>query len=206
MALSLLHVQVLFPTVQVGQSGKYPSLESQLRLDRVQRSKDGDPLQERTRRVLLDYILFCVRERGTRQPRPTSVEAALLRSVTRQIQQEHQGLFSSFRNYPGNRLELVKQMADNLLSNAQDFNWGRLVMLLAFTGTLLNQGPYRTVKQRSDLRSRLLVDRDCYFIVILLYSLLMGQHRSRLEALGGWVRPLEHAGRWLGGGGRRTPC
>ncbi|GAB1294440.1 Guanine nucleotide-binding protein subunit beta-5 [Apodemus speciosus] len=109
-----------------------------------------------------------------------------LRFPTVQIQQEHQGLFSSFRNCQGNRLELVKQMADNLLSSGQDFNWGRLVMLLTFTGTLLNQGPYRTVKRRTDLRNRRLVDRDCYFIVILLYGLLMGRHRSRLEALGGW--------------------
>ena len=159
-----------------------------------------DPLQARTKRLLIDYLSFCSREPGTRPSRPTSVEAALLRSVTRQIQQEHQALFSSFRNWQGNRLELVKQMADNLLSNDQHFNWGRLVMLLAFTGTLVNQGSYRAVKQRPDLRNHLLVTRDCYFIVVLLYSLLMGRHRSKLEALGGWVRPLENTGDGLGRG------
>ncbi|XP_031199594.1 bcl-2-like protein 10 isoform X1 [Mastomys coucha] len=145
-----------------------------------------DPLLDRTQRLLTDYLLFCAREPGTPEPPPTSVEAALLRSVTRQLQQENPGFFSSFRNCQDNRLELVRQMADKLLSSDQDFNWGRLVMLLAFTGKLMNQGPYRAVKQRRDLMNRLLVDRDCCIIVSLLCSLLMGRHRSRLEALGGW--------------------
>ncbi|XP_031199595.1 bcl-2-like protein 10 isoform X2 [Mastomys coucha] len=146
-----------------------------------------DPLLDRTQRLLTDYLLFCAREPGTPEPPPTSVEAALLRSVTRQLQQENPGFFSSFRNCQDNRLELVRQMADKLLSSDQDFNWGRLVMLLAFTGKLMNQGPYRAVKQRRDLMNRLLVDRDCCIIVSLLCSLLMGRHRSRLEALGGWA-------------------
>lgn len=151
-----------------------------------------DPLQERTRRLLADYLFFCAREPGAPVPPPTSVEAALLRSVTRQIQEEHEEFFSSFRECQDNRLELVKQMADKLLSQDQDFNWGQLVMLLAFTGALMNQGPYRAVKERVNLRNRLLVTRDCCLIVNFLCNLLMGRrHRSRLEALGGWVRPLE---------------
>ncbi|EDL77801.1 Bcl2-like 10 [Rattus norvegicus] len=144
----------------------------------------GDPLQDRTRRLLTDYILFCARAPNTPEPLPTSVEAALLRSVTSQIQQEHQDLFNSFRDYQGNRLELVTQMADELLSNDQEFNWGRLVMLLAFVGTLMNQD--RTVKRRRDQRNRLLLERDCYLIVSLLYNRLTGRHRSWLEAHGGW--------------------
>ena len=47
-----------------------------------------DPLHERTRRLLSDYIFFCTRESDTPEPPPTSVKAALLRSVTRQIQQK----------------------------------------------------------------------------------------------------------------------
>lgn len=160
----------------------------------------GDPLQDRTRRLLTDYILFCARAPNTPEPVPTSVEAALLRSVTSQIQQEHQDLFNSFRDYQGNRLELVTQMADELLSNDQEFNWGRLVMLLAFVGTLMNQD--RTVKRRRDQRNRLLLDRDCYLIVSLLYNRLTGRHRSWLEAHGGWVRPLERDGDGLGEGAR----
>lgn len=165
----------------------------------------GDPLQERTRRLLTDYILFCAREPGTPEPPPSSVEAAMLRSVTRQIQQKHQGFFSSFRDYQGNCPELVKRMADRLFSNDQEFTWGRLVALLALAGTLMNQGPCRTIKQRGDLRNRLLVDQDCYLIVNLLHSLLMERHRSWLEAHGGWVRPLERDGDGLGRG-RRMLC
>lgn len=143
-----------------------------------------DQLQERTRRLLTDYILFCARAPDSPEPLPTSVEAALLRSLTRQIQQENQALFDSFRNYQGNRLELVRQMADELLSNDQEFNWGRLVTLLACVGTLMNQD--RTIKQRTDQWNRLLLDRDCCLIVSLLYSRLTGHHRSWLETHGGW--------------------
>ncbi|XP_021063593.1 bcl-2-like protein 10 [Mus pahari] len=147
-----------------------------------------DRLQERTRQLLTDYIFFCARMPGTPEPPPTSVEAALLRSLTRQIQQEHRDVFTSFRERRGNRLELVKQMADKLLTKDQDFNWGQLVMLLAYAGTLMNQDPDRAVKQNGDLGNRILVYRDCCLIVNFLYSLLMGRrrHRSRLEALGGW--------------------
>nr|AAH52690.1 Bcl2l10 protein [Mus musculus] len=146
-----------------------------------------DPLHGRTRRLLSDYIFFCAREPDTPEPPPTSVEAALLRSVTRQIQQEHQEFFSSFCESRGNRLELVKQMADKLLSKDQDFSWSQLVMLLAFAGTLMNQGPYMAVKQKRDLGNRVIVTRDCCLIVNFLYNLLMGRrHRARLEALGGW--------------------
>lgn len=165
----------------------------------------GDPLEERTRRLLTDYILFCAREPGTPEPPPTSVEAAVLRSVTRQIQQEHQGVFTSFRDYQDNRPELVKQIAETFFSNNQDVTWGRLVALLVFAGTLMNQGPYRTGKQRGDLRNRLLVDIDCYLTVNFLYNLLMRRHRSWLEAHGGWVRALERDGDGLGRG-RRMLC
>lgn len=165
----------------------------------------GDPLQERTRRLLTDYILFCAREPGTPEPPPTSVEAAVLRSVTRQIQQKHQGFFSSLRDYQGNRPELVRWMTGILFSSDRDFTWGHLVALLALAGTLMNQGPCRTVEQRRDLRNHLQVAQDCYLTVDLLYNLLMDRHRSWLEAHGGWVRPLERDGDGLGRG-RRMLC
>lgn len=161
-----------------------------------------DLLQGRTRLLLTDYILSCAREPGTPEPPPTSVEAAMLRSVTRQIQQKHQGFFSSFRDYQGNRPELVKQLVDKFFFNDQDLTWDRLAALLAFAGTVVTQSPCRTVKQRRDLWNRLLVDQDCYLTVNLLYNLLMGRYRSWLEAHGGWVRPLEHDGDGLGRGCR----
>ncbi|KAL6037690.1 hypothetical protein STEG23_005959 [Scotinomys teguina] len=145
-----------------------------------------DPLLERTRRLLTDYLTFCAREPGTPEPPPRSAEEALLRSVAAQVQQQHQNFFSSFLGYQGNRLELMTQMADGVLSDVQNFNWGRLVLLLTFAGTLLNQGPCKAAKQKKVPRNQAQVTQDCQLIVDLLCSRLLGQHRSWLESHDGW--------------------
>ncbi|XP_028723295.1 bcl-2-like protein 10 [Peromyscus leucopus] len=145
----------------------------------------GDPLLERTRRLLTDYLTFCAREPGTPEPPPGSTEAALLRSVAGEIQEHYQEFFSSFLGYQGNRLELVTRMVNVVLSDT--INWGRLVLVLTFAGTLLNQGPCKATKQKKSGRgNQSHVTRDCQLIVDFLCSRILGQHRSWLEAQGGW--------------------
>ncbi|XP_036048626.1 bcl-2-like protein 10 [Onychomys torridus] len=145
-----------------------------------------DPLLERTRRLLTDYLTFCAREPGTPEPPPRSTEAALLRTVAAHVQRQHQEFFSSFLGYRGNRLELITRMADGVLSDAKGFNWGRLVLLLTFAGTLLNQGPCKATRQKSGLKNQAQVTQDCQLIVDLLCSRILGQQRSWLEAHDGW--------------------
>ncbi|KAL1782147.1 bcl-2 10 [Sigmodon hispidus] len=145
-----------------------------------------DQLLDRTRRLLTDYLTFCAQEPGAPEPPPTSVEAALLRSVAAHIQHQHRFFFSPFMDYQGNRLELVTQMADALLFDDQSFNWGRLVLLLTFAGTLLNQGSCKAIRRRNVVRNQIQVVRDCHLLVDLLCNRLLGQHRSWLEARDGW--------------------
>lgn len=153
----------------------------------------GDPLLERTRRLLTDYLTFCAREPGTPEPPPGSTEAALLRSVAGEVQENYQEFFSSFLGYQGNRLELVTRMVDVVLSDT--INWGRLVLVLTFAGTLLKQGPCKATKQKRRGRgNQSQVTRDCQLIVDFLCSRILGQHRSWLEAQDGWVRPRSECG------------
>ncbi|XP_005073785.1 LOW QUALITY PROTEIN: bcl-2-like protein 10 [Mesocricetus auratus] len=140
----------------------------------------ADPLRVRTRLLLTDYLTFCAREPGDPEPPPTSAEAALLRSVAEQIQQQHHFFFSSFVGYQGNRVELMTQMVDAVLPDGQDLNWGRLVLLLAFAGTIVSQ------EQRNRLKDKMKVLQDCQLIVALLCNRLLRRHRSWLEAQGGW--------------------
>ncbi|XP_008827992.1 bcl-2-like protein 10 [Nannospalax galili] len=142
----------------------------------------ADPLRERTRQLLIDYLLFCAREPGTRELPPSSSEAAVLRSVAAQTLQLHQPFFSSFRGYQGNSLELLSQMADVVLSDQQSLNWGRVVVLVAFAGMLLDQSPCKNTKGRN----RLHVLRDCLYMVDLLCTRLTGRHRAWLEAQDDW--------------------
>ncbi|CAO2634326.1 Bcl-2-like protein 10 [Lemmus lemmus] len=145
-----------------------------------------DSLQERTRRLLTDFLTFCAREPGVPESPPTSAEAELLRSLAARMQQQHETFFSSFFGYQGNRVELVRQMADRVFSDGQNFNWGRLVLLLTFAGTLLNQDPSQATSQKNGLNNQIQVARDCHLIVDLLCNRLLRQHRLWLEAHDGW--------------------
>ncbi|XP_059122992.1 bcl-2-like protein 10 [Peromyscus eremicus] len=148
----------------------------------------GDPLLERTRRLLTDYLTFCAREPGTPEPPPGSTEAALLRTVAAEVQENYQEFFSSFLGYQGNRLEVVTRMVDVVLSDDQHINWGRLVLVLTFAGTLLSQGPCKVTRQKKSglRRNQSQVTRDCQLIVDFLCSRILGQHRSWLEDQDGW--------------------
>ncbi|XP_003900996.1 bcl-2-like protein 10 [Papio anubis] len=152
----------------------------------------ADPLRERTERLLADYLGCCAREPGTPEPRPSTPEAAVLRSAAARLRQLHRSFFSAYRGYPGNRVELVALMAEAVLSDSPGPTWGRVVSLVTFAGTLLEREPLVTAwwKKRS-FQPRLKeqegdVARDCQRLVALLSSRLAGQHRAWLQAQGGW--------------------
>lgn len=154
-----------------------------------------DPLQDRTRRLVTDFLTFCAREPGVPESPPTSVEAELLRSLAARMQRQHEAFFSTFFGYQGNRVELVRQMADGVFSDSQNFNWGRLVLLLTFAGTLLNQHHSQATRQNTGPNNQTQVTRDCNLIVDLLCNWLLRHHRLWLEAHDGWVRPHAKRGR-----------
>ncbi|XP_041535308.1 bcl-2-like protein 10 [Microtus oregoni] len=147
---------------------------------------DNDPLQERTRRLLTDFFTFCAREPGVPESPPTSAEAKLLRSLAARMQRQHEAFFSTFFGYQGNRVELVRQMANGMFSDVPNFNWGRLVVLLTFAGTLLDQDPSHATTQRNGVNNQMQVARDCHLIVNLLCNQLLRHHRLWLEAHDGW--------------------
>ncbi|XP_069315844.1 bcl-2-like protein 10 [Eulemur rufifrons] len=150
----------------------------------------GDPLRERTERLLADYLEYCAREPGAPGLPPSSLEAAMLRSAATKIRRKHASFFSAYVGYPGNRVYLMERMAEAVLFNS--LSWGRVVMLVTFAGTLLERGPPVTAWWKKwDLRPQLKeneteVARDCQRLVALLCALLAGQHRAWLQAQGGW--------------------
>ncbi|XP_008070772.1 bcl-2-like protein 10 [Carlito syrichta] len=152
----------------------------------------ADPLEERTARLLADYLEYCARPPGSPEPRPSSPEAAVLRSTAARLRQRHASFFSAFVDYPGSRVDLTARMADAVLSGSRDLSWGRVVTLVTFAGTLLERGPLlpaggqqrgfrpRRKKEEGD------VARDCQRLVALLSARLAGRHRAWLQAQGGW--------------------
>ncbi|XP_023083031.2 bcl-2-like protein 10 [Piliocolobus tephrosceles] len=152
----------------------------------------ADPLRERTERLLADYLGCCAREPGTPEPRPSTPEAAVLRSAAARLRQLHRSFFSAYLGYPGNRVELVALMAEAVLSDSPGPTWGRVVSLVTFAGTLLEREPLVTAWWRKrSFQPRLKeqegdVARDCQRLVALLSSRLAGQHRAWLQAQGGW--------------------
>ncbi|XP_021796258.1 bcl-2-like protein 10 isoform X2 [Papio anubis] len=171
----------------------------------------ADPLRERTERLLADYLGCCAREPGTPEPRPSTPEAAVLRSAAARLRQLHRSFFSAYRGYPGNRVELVALMAEAVLSDSPGPTWGRVVSLVTFAGTLLEREPLVTAwwKKRS-FQPRLKeqegdVARDCQRLVALLSSRLAGQHRAWLQAQGGWVSTRRTPGRGAGRASGKRP-
>nr|XP_008267216.2 bcl-2-like protein 10 [Oryctolagus cuniculus] len=142
----------------------------------------ADALEERTARLLTDYLECCAREPGTPEPQPSTPEAAVLRCAATQLQRVHWPFFSVYRGYPGNRIELAARVAEAVLSDGHDLSWGRVVTLVTFAGTLLDRGPPVTTQRvrRNEIA------RDCQRLVALLCARLAGQHRAWLQAQGGW--------------------
>ncbi|XP_014439737.1 bcl-2-like protein 10 [Tupaia chinensis] len=75
----------------------------------------ADPLKARTERLLTDYLGYCAREPGAPEPQPSSPEAAVLRSTAAQLQRLHQPFFARGRGYPGNPLELLGIMSNQIV-------------------------------------------------------------------------------------------
>lgn len=148
----------------------------------------ADALTERTARLLADYLEYCAREPGTAGRPPSTPEASLLRSVAAQVQQRNHQFLSQYRDYRGNRVELVAQTARELAGDRGVLSWGRVVALVTFAGTLLERTPRGTDGcPKPGPRREADVDPDCRSMVALLCGWLSGQHGAWLEASGGWV-------------------
>nr|XP_017512860.2 bcl-2-like protein 10 [Manis javanica] len=147
----------------------------------------ADALTERTALLLADYLEYCAREPGTAGRPPSTPEASVLRSVAAQVQQRNHQFLSQYRDYRGNRVELVAQTARELAEDRGVLSWGRVVALVTFAGTLLERTPRGTDGcPKPGPRREADVDPDCRSMVALLCGWLSGQHGAWLEASGGW--------------------
>ncbi|XP_036110525.1 bcl-2-like protein 10 [Molossus molossus] len=144
----------------------------------------GDALRLRTARLLTDYLEYCARRPGTVAQPPSTREAALLRSVAAQVRQRHLLLWSRYRGYRGNRVELVARAAQEILPDRGVPTWGLVVVLVTFTGILLERPPSGHTWELKEWDDS--VDRDCQSLVTLLCDWLTGPHRSWLEVEDGW--------------------
>lgn len=65
----------------------------------------------------------------------------MLRSVAAQVQRHYQLVWSYYRGYHGNRIELMEQVAQETLHDPRVPSWGRVVALISFAGTLMERPP-----------------------------------------------------------------
>lgn len=157
----------------------------------------ADALRLRTACVLTDYLQYCTREPGSAPRPPSTPEAAVLRSVATHIQQRYQHVWSHYRGYRGNRIELVTQVAHEIFHGSRGPTWGRVVALVTFAGTLLERPPPGHTLALKEWEAD--VDGDCQSLVSLLCDWLTGPHRAWLEAQGGWVSGAGNPGTRLHG-------
>ncbi|XP_032337070.1 bcl-2-like protein 10 isoform X2 [Camelus ferus] len=142
----------------------------------------ADGRRERTALLLTDYLEYCAREPRTPARAPSTPEAAVLRCVAAQIQEDNSH-FSYYRGFRGDRVELVARMAQELLADDQGPSWGRVASLLTFAGTLLERPPPGTWGPREKEG----ISRNCRLLVASLCVQFSGLHRTWLVAHGGWV-------------------
>ncbi|XP_028003657.2 bcl-2-like protein 10 [Eptesicus fuscus] len=143
-----------------------------------------DQLTLRTLRLLTDYLEHCARRPSCAPRPPSSLEAAVMRSLSSRIQEHYQLSWTRFRRSPGNRVEMVATAMQNVFRHPRGPSWGRVVALVAFAGFLLERPPASHTWALKEWNAR--VDRDCQSLVTLLCACLTGQHRTWLEAQGGW--------------------
>ncbi|XP_016018153.1 bcl-2-like protein 10 [Rousettus aegyptiacus] len=144
----------------------------------------ADALRLRTACVLTDYLEYCARVPGSAPRPPSTPEAAVLRSVATHLRQRYQHVWSHYRGYRGNRIELVTQVAHETLHGSRSPTWGRVVALVTFAGTLLERPPRGHTLALKEREAD--VERDCQSLVALLCDWLTGQHGAWLQAQGGW--------------------
>ncbi|XP_036286660.1 bcl-2-like protein 10 [Pipistrellus kuhlii] len=145
-----------------------------------------DPLELRTLRLLTDYLEHCARRPGRAPRPPTSLEAAVVRSLAPQIQEQYQLSWTRYHRLgSGDRVELVASAIEKVFLHPPGPDWGRVVALLAFAGFLLERPPTSHPWALKNWEAT--VDQDCQNLVALLCACLTGQHRAWLEAHGGWA-------------------
>ncbi|XP_004835854.1 bcl-2-like protein 10 isoform X2 [Heterocephalus glaber] len=137
----------------------------------------GDPLWTRTEQLFADYLQFCARDPGTNGLPPRTPEAALLRTAAQELLRGHGRYFARYRDYGGNRAELLEMLADAIVPDDCKPTWLRVVTLATLAGTLLEH-PGSSGREK--------VARDCRRMVARLCARFVGRHRAWLEAQGDW--------------------
>ncbi|XP_054420711.1 bcl-2-like protein 10 [Pteronotus mesoamericanus] len=143
-----------------------------------------DELRLRTVQLLADYLESCARMPGTAARRPSTPEAAVLRSVAARVRQRYHHFWSHYRGYRGNRLGLVANLAQRVVRGRGIPSWGHVVALVSFAGILLETPPARHAWELKTWEAD--VGRDCQKLVALLCDWLTVENRTWLEAHGGW--------------------
>ncbi|XP_053526138.1 bcl-2-like protein 10 [Artibeus jamaicensis] len=146
----------------------------------------GDELRRRTAQLLADYLENCARVPGTEERQPSTLEAALLRYFAEKVQQRYQFTWSRFRGFRGNRLRLVADVARQIVQDRGFPSWGRVVVLVAFAGILLERRPQSHSSKLKGWKAEADVGSDCQRLVDFLCDWLTVEHRAWLEAQGGW--------------------
>ncbi|XP_021116769.1 bcl-2-like protein 10 isoform X1 [Heterocephalus glaber] len=146
----------------------------------------GDPLWTRTEQLFADYLQFCARDPGTNGLPPRTPEAALLRTAAQELLRGHGRYFARYRDYGGNRAELLEMLADAIVPDDCKPTWLRVVTLATLAGTLLEH-PGSSGREK--------VARDCRRMVARLCARFVGRHRAWLEAQGDWCPAV---GMWPG--------
>ncbi|XP_019519622.1 PREDICTED: LOW QUALITY PROTEIN: bcl-2-like protein 10 [Hipposideros armiger] len=101
----------------------------------------GDALRLPTVRLLTDSLESCSRAAGTATLPPSMPGASVLHSVAAQVQRHYQLVWSCYRGYQGNRIELMEHVAQETLHDRRVPRWGRVVALISFAGTLMQRPP-----------------------------------------------------------------
>ncbi|KAM5340243.1 bcl-2-like protein 10 [Glossophaga mutica] len=164
----------------------------------------GDELRRRTALLLIDYLEYCARMPGTAGRRPSTPEAALLRYLATRVLQLNRLNWSRYREYEGNRLQLVANVAQHLLVQGRGFSsWSHVVVLVAFAGFLLERPPASHAWELKEWEAD--GGPDCQRLVVFLCDWLTVKHRAWLEARGGWVSGARGAGPRAGRSARDIP-
>ncbi|XP_045057215.2 bcl-2-like protein 10 [Desmodus rotundus] len=143
-----------------------------------------DELRRRTAQLLADYLEYCARVPGTAWRRPSTPEAAVLHSWAVLMRQRYRLIWSRYHGYRGNRLQLVANVAQQIVRGRGFPSWSHVVALVTFAGILLERPPAPHAWELKAWESD--VGGDCRRLVAFLCDWLTVEHRAWLEAQGGW--------------------